>query len=155
MQIHDMPRRIYFQFEETTIKNRQGWIEVDTDFTQIYDCINEISDSINSVTTYKLLFWLLKNSINKQNGFVSSKHLFESFNSFLGRKDANMEVTYRTFLNCISELKNAKAITQVGKGHYYFNPHIFWRDEKNERLNFIKDEIKDGNLISYNPNRQE
>ena len=153
-KFHPMVKRIYFDEETTVIKKRKGWIEIEMDFTQIYDCINDISPFINSPTSFKLMFYLLSNEAGKNNGIISSKDVYERFNKHQMSKVPEWKMTYRTFLNCMDELKNSKALTKVGRGHYYFNPHIAWKEDKNERLKFIQDEHKDGNVVSHNPVRQ-
>ena len=145
-----MAKRIYFETTETTIKNRKGYIEIDTDFTQVYDCFSEISIHLKSIWSVKLLFWLLANEANKSNGISSGKYVYEKFVKYL--KDKGVEVVAeRTFQKCFDELTKIKALTRVGKGQYYLNPYIFWRDDKTERVNFITDEAKEKKYISHNP----
>lgn len=145
-----MPKRIYFETTETTVKNQKGWIEIDTDFTQVYDCFLKVAVKLKSVTTVKLLFWLLAHEINKSNGFGSGKPVYDKFMKYL-QKEGEETITERTFFKCFHELAEVKAITRVGKGHWYFSPYIFWRDEKNERIRFIQDEQKEKRFISHNP----
>ncbi len=148
-----MPKRIYFETTETTVKNKKGYIEIDTDFTQVYDCFGKIAANLKSITSIKLLFWLLAHEVNKSNGFASSKTVYDKFVKYLENVGAEI-VTERTFFRCFEELAEAKAITKVGRGHWYFNPYVFWRDEKNERIKFIQDEQKDKRFISHNPQKQ-
>lgn len=133
-----MSKRIYFETTETKTVNKKGWIEIDTDFTQIYNCFSHISDKINSATSYKLLFWLLANETNNSNGICTNKAIFGKFNLYLGKNS----VSEKTFYNCIDELVQSGALTKVTKGQYYFNPYIFWKDDKSARVEFIEDEAK-------------
>ena len=146
----EMAKRIYFETTETIVKNQKGWIEIDTDFTQVYDCFSEICTQLKSVTAVKLLFWLLSHEANKSNGIRSGKAVYDNFQKHLLEK-GQQGVTERTFQNCFEELTTIKALTRVGKGMYYFNPYVFWRDDKMERIKFITDEAKEQKFKSLNP----
>lgn len=147
-----MKRRFYFETEETITKKKKGWIEIDMDFTQIYHCFSEISPYINSPTSWKLLFWLLSEEVNKNNVVSTGKDVWETFNNYLKSKCQNCDVAYRTFNNSINELVEAKALTMIGRGRYYLNPHIFWKQDRKDRIQFIQAEFMDGKKISHNPN---
>lgn len=145
-----MPKRIYFETTETITKNSKGWIEVDTDFTQVYDCFSRVCVHLKSITTMKLLFWLLSHEANKSNGISSGRIVFERFSKFL-EEEKEDTVTERTFQNCFEELTKNQILTRIGKGHYYFSPYVFWRDDKTNRIDFITNEAKEKKYISHNP----
>lgn len=145
-----MPKKLYFETTETTIKNKKGWVEIDTDFTQVYDCFSKISVQLRSISSVKLLFWLLSHECNKGNGTNSGKVVFAKFNKYLVENGSDA-ISERTFKACFDELSQVKAITRVGRGQYYFNPYLFWRDGKNSRELFIADEVKENKFLSYNP----
>lgn len=145
-------KRYYFETEETHTTKKKGWIEIDMDYTQVYHCFNKIAPKINSATTFKLLHWLLANKMNDSNGIDASTTSFNQFNNYLTAEcGANCAITYRTFSRGITELKDAGALTKVGKGHYYANPNMFWTLGKEERVELLKLESKDPNLESINP----
>lgn len=148
-----MPKRVWFETTETTVKNRKGYIEIDTDFTQVYDCFSRISIKLKSITSVKLLFWLLSHEANKSNGISSGHQVFERFIKYLTKEGAET-VTERTFQYAFEELTNIQALTRVGRGQYYLNPYVFWRDDKSERIAFIQDEAKEKKFLSHNPLKQ-
>ena len=147
----EVKRRFYFETEETITKKKKGWIEIDMDFTQVYTCFSEIAAFINSPTSWKLLFWLLSSETNKSNVVNTSNEVHERFNKYLKQKCNHCEVAKRTFHDSIKELLEAGALTRIGKGAYYLNPHIFWKTDKKDRIKFIEDETKDGRYVSMNP----
>lgn len=147
-----MKKRFYFETEETITKKKKGWIEIDMDFTQIYTCFSEISAYINSPTSWKLLFWLLSHGTNKNNVVTTSKEVYLRFNKYLKDRCERCEIAYRTFGDSVAELLAAKALTRIGRGQYYLNPHIFWKQDKKDRIKFIEAEFMDGKKISHNPN---
>jgi len=141
-------KRFYFETEETHTTKKKGWIEIDMDFTQVYHCFSKIAPKVKSATTFKLLFWLLANKTDDYNGIDASTHSFNEFNKHLETEcGLYCTITYRTFSNCIQELKDAGALTKVGKGHYYANPSMFWKLDKDERIGMLKIEAK-GNILS-------
>lgn len=144
------PKRIYFETEETITKKSKGWIEVEADFTQVYDQFWKMAAHMKSLTTIKLLFWLLSHEANKENGIGSGKIIFDKFNADL-QKEKIDAIGLRTFNSSYKELITLEILTKVGKGHYYFNPYLFWKDDKNARLDFIKDEAKERKFLSRNP----
>lgn len=148
--MNTVPKRIYFETTETVTKSKKGWVEVDTDFTQVYDCFSKVCAKLKSITSVKLLFWLLSHEVNKSNGLSSGRPVYESFRDYLAEEKCDT-VTERTFQNCFEELTKIQVLTRIGKGRYYFNPYLFWRDDKNERINFITDEAKESKFLSYNP----
>lgn len=145
--------RLYYETEEIVVKKKKGWVDIDSDFTQVYDCFADISKHINNPTSWKLLFWLLANESNKHNGFRTNASVRKKFNSYLTTNSIKPKpIAKQTFYNALDELEKAKAITQVERGFYYFSAFIFWRNNKEERLQFIENEARDK---SYNPKAQK
>jgi hypothetical protein len=143
-------KRFYFKEETKTVTNKTGYVEIETDFTQVYDAFSELTPKLKSPCTVSLLFWLLSHEANKNNNITSGKSVYERFVKHL-EGNGGKSVTERTFHNSYEELVNVGACTKVGRGHYYVNPHFFWRGDKKSRLEFIIDETKDNKFHSLNP----
>lgn len=143
----DMVRRFYFETVETVTKQSKGWIEVDMDFVQVYDSFSKLGVKITSLVTFKLLFWLLAHEVNRMNGISSGQLVFDRFNAFL-KEEGIKPISMRTFQSGFEELVTIEALTRVGKGHYYFSPYLFWKDNKKERIQFITDEAKEKKPLS-------
>lgn len=148
-----MPKRIYFETEETVTKKSKGWIEVEEDFTQVYNQFWRMAVHMRSIITVKLMFWLLSHEANKLNGIGSGKIIFDRFNKDMESENVD-PIALRTFHSSFEELIKLEVLTKVGKGHYYFNPYVFWKDGKKERIDFITDEAKEKKAISHNPLKQ-
>jgi hypothetical protein len=142
-------KRVYFETTETITKNRKGWLEIDTDFTQVYDCFSKIAVKLKSITSVKLLFWLLSHEASKSNGINSGKAVYQRFSQYLKEEGAE-SVTERTFQACFEELRQVKALSRLSKGCYYLNPYIFWRDDKNKRIEYITEGAKEDQFIAQN-----
>lgn len=145
-----MSKRLYFETTETVTKNSKGWVEIDTDFTQVYDCFSKLSVKLKSIVSVKLLFWFLSHETNKSNGITTGQHVYDKFIKYLV-SEGGESVALRTFKSAVEELTTVGALTRVGRGHYYLNPYVFWRDDKKERINFIMDENKEQKFLSHNP----
>ena len=150
----EMAKKVRFYFETTevttTTQNRKGSILIDNDFTQVYDCFSVISCKLRSIVSIKLLFWMLAEEANKSNGISSSKFVFDKFNVHL-EKNGSDKIAKRTFQSALDELISAEILSKVGRGHYYINPHVFWRDEVKKRTEFLIDEEKERRYKFKNP----
>src|SRR5690554_417322 len=116
-------KRHWFQTEETkTITTvRKGWVEIDEDFTQVYDSFLTLSKVLQYKISWQLLFWLFK-EMNDNNGIQIGKPTFDNFNKFLRINCEDCEISRPTFDRAVNDLMNAKVLTKVGKGFYYLNP---------------------------------
>jgi len=142
-------RKIYYQTEEVTTVKKKGYIEIDEDFTQVYKSFSIIAPMLKSVSSWQLLFWILSNASNDQNGVFLTKVEYDKFNKHLNRHGLN--ITSATFYRCIRDLVEAGCLNKSGSAHYYLNPNIFWSADKLSRIEFIQDEKKDGGFVSVNP----
>lgn len=148
-------KRHWFQTEETkTVTTvRKGWVEIDEDFTQVYDSFLALSKDLQYKVSWQLLFWLFK-QMNDNNGIQIGKHTFETFNKYLLIDCPDCVISRPTFDRAVNDLINVKVLTKVGKGFYYLNPHLFWKGSKKNRIEFIKDENKEARYLSHNPSNQ-
>jgi len=145
------PKRIWFEKEETKIVKTKGYVDIDRDYTQVYNCFSNISMKIQSASTFKVLFWLLAHKTSDSNGIDTSIQSHREFIQHLQRVNPELDMTYRTFSRSIRELFEAGALTKVGRGHYFANPYLFWKDEVEKRDELIRLETKDGEYLSLNP----
>jgi hypothetical protein len=143
-------KRYFFQTEETVTTTRKGYIEIDEEFVQVYDCITRVSPFIKMGASYQLLLWL-GTTMNPMNGITIAKKTFNDFNKHLKTDCENCEISARTFTRAVEELRKAGILTKAARSLYYINPHFFWKGTKNARINFLTEETKDGGIVSYNP----
>lgn len=145
-----MKSNVYYQKPTSRLVQEKGRVPIETAFTQVYDPFAEIILQVKAPICAGLLFWILTQQMNSFNGFVTGRPVFEEFGRFL--QDRNLPTVSRsTFDIAIKELYNLGAITRVGRGHYYANPHLFWRGSECGRREFIKREAQDGSVIAINP----
>ena len=130
------------------IKKFFGIERLFSNHVQVYDCFINVAINLKTGTAFKLLLWLLLNEADTTNGFRTDKDVFDRFNRYMTER---YKVSRATFYNAVNELITCKAITSVAKGFYYFSPYIFWKDDKEKRLDFIKDEAKEHGINSFNP----
>lgn len=146
-----MKKRLYYVTEETKITRKKAWVDIDMNFSQMYSCFNNIAPKIKSATSFKLLFWLLANKTTDSNGVICNVDSFNEFNQHLKQTCEACEITYRTYSSCLSELVEARAFDRTSKGTYYANPHMFWKDDKEKREQFLISKDKDRDYRFFNP----
>lgn len=141
-----MKKRFYFETTETKITQTKGHMEVETDYVQIYKNFVKISGKINSVTTFKLLHWLLAERLTDDNGLHSGS-MFADFNKYL-QEDCGSEssmVSKATFYRSLQELVETGAINKIDQGHYFANANLFWADDTQKRYDHLQLNAKDDN----------
>jgi len=145
--------------ETVTIRRRKKTVEeddsisfvIEKDFTQVYDCFSKMSAKIRSITSYKLLFWLLANKAADDGTIHVDAIIYEEFNEFLSKEcGPECKVIRATFDNCIAELKKVGALLMKGRGHYKANSFGFWRGPLKDRKELLLKEYK-SDTIMFNP----
>ena len=145
-------KKIYYETtEEVRTKTRKASITVDQDYTQVYNCFSLMSRNISNGMSYKLLFWLLANVVNKDRGFSIDSFIMERFNDFLKQDCEHCVISKRTFAGCVKELVLAGAIARIGRGHYYANAHGMWKGTSKARELFLQEEAKHNRYKMLNP----
>lgn len=143
-------KRYYFQTEETVTTTRKGWLEIEEEFVQVYDCIIAVSPFLKNGASYQLLLWLGVN-MNAMNTIHIGEKILDDFNKHLRSHCDECEISRSTFFRAVDELTKAKVLTKVARAFYYLNPHFFWKGTQKARIEFLQEEMKDGRTISYNP----
>lgn len=142
-------KKVTVQTEEATIKRVTKTMEIDFDFTQVYDCMYSLSFSLKSPISFQILFFLLK-SLNSDNIININTKVVNDFNrekiehGFKG-------ISEQTFYKCMKELTKARIVTKLTRGSYFMNPQVLWKDDKDKRVEFIREEMKSSNGLAYNP----
>lgn len=147
-----MTKRIYYEKEETHTSKIKGYIDVETDYIQLYKNFVKVSGKITSITTFKLLHWLLAERMSDNNGLQSGR-LLEDFNQYLVEScGEDCAVHKATFHRCLEELIKIGAVNKIGRAHYFANPNLFWSDDVQARLDHLKDHgNSDGTIQLLNP----
>jgi len=145
------PVKIATKVEEIYIKRTTDSVEIDFDFTQVYDCFGLIAFKIKSPISFALLFFLLqkvpKNNYIYIDGAIK-KEFLELYKKLSGDPKG---ITETTFYNCLLDLQEARAIEKITRGRYYLNPYSFWRDDKVKRVDYLKIDAGSGQTVAYNP----
>lgn len=142
-------KKVTVKTEESIIKRTTQTTEIDFDFTQVYDCMYSLSFSISSPITFQLLFFLLR-KVDTDNTVDIGRNLFKEFNKEKvahGFKSASEPALYK----CLKELVRSKVVSKLASGKYFINPYILWKDDKESRLSFIKEETRSPSGLMFNP----
>lgn len=126
-------------------------VEIDLDFTQLYDCFLILAMGISSTTSFQILFYLLR-IMGRDNIVVVGKRALEGFN----------RERIRTSQKPISEQafwKSIKGLVRYGvmvknppnRGTYFMNPFAMWKGEKQARISYLREDKGPGQNIAVNP----
>ncbi len=127
-------------------------VVIEKDYTQVYDCFSKMMADVNSVTSFKLLFWLLANKTSGGGGIGIDSITYKEFNDFLiSTCTKDCAITRSTFDRCVAELKSVGALTCLTRGHYQANAYGFWRGDTKQRRATLTSQLGDNQLIQYNP----
>lgn len=140
-------KRVYFDTEEIVLRKKKGWIEVDTDFIQVYKMASKATASFKLINSYRLLFYL----IQKYEGsgiFEVGVQFLDGFNEYLSSGCSNA-IKKSQLHNCMIELMEAKLAIKVRKGQYHLNPYLFWSESAADRIDMIKNIDEAGNKSLY------
>lgn len=132
--------RYYYNTEETVTTKKKGYIEIEDNYTQVYDNVLDLTKKLSSLLDMQIFLYLAKNS-NKHNVFNTSKTLQTDI-----KKDLEKEFNEATFYKCIERLVNAKLLIKLTKGQYQLNPLTVWRESQVDRRKII-DAIIDGKQL--------
>lgn len=134
-----MEKRVFFEKREFKATQIKGYVDIETDYIQLYKNFAKACKRINSPMTFKLLHWLLANRMGSENG-LQMQSLLDAFNNHLNEDGdgEDFSIVKSTLYRCLEELVTVGAITKVDRGHYYANPDMFWGEEISKRLEHIK-----------------
>lgn len=136
-------KRIYFNTKEIITRERKGYIEVEDNYTQIYDNLFNLSLKMKSPTDFSLLLFACKKA-NKTGMFITDESFYKSY-----IKESKNNITRQTFTNSIKNLNLAKIFIKISRGSYQLNPILIWKDSVSNRENIIKDLYDDSSLKDY------
>jgi hypothetical protein len=123
--------RFYFNTEEKTITQKKGYVEVEDNYTQIYDNVLNLTTKLSSLLDLQILLYLSKN-VNKHNVFNTNQLLHDNI-----QKTLNRTFTKMTFYNSLESLVKSKLIVKLTRGQYQINPLAIWRESQSLRAEII------------------
>lgn len=125
-------KRIYFQTEKTVVTKTKGWIDIETDYTQIYHNIFLHTKNLKSKYCLHYLLWIMTR-LGKENMIPHNEYVLQEFcNEFEDKPSIG------TVRNAITELIKAKLILKFSNTSYAMNPVVFWGEDINKRIEHIK-----------------
>jgi hypothetical protein len=129
-------KRIYFETEETTIKKKKGWIDIDIDFIKLYMSLTKIIVNLKGMATVKLLCWTFS-QVNGENMFSFNKTKIKEFNKYLENNNSE-PYNERSVYNALKELVDNNIVIKWSNGSYQLNPNYLWTNGEVERVESIK-----------------
>jgi len=137
--------------EKVEIDRTVDSVEIDLDFTQLYDCFLILAMGVKSTTAFQIMFYLLR-IMGRDNNVMVNKRAVAGFN----------EQRIRTGQKPISEqafYKATKALVKYGvmlklpptRGMYFMNPFAMWKGDKQARIEYLRQDAGPGQRMALNP----
>lgn len=128
-------KRIYFETEQVTTVKSKGYIEYDTNFTQLYHSFQRVATKFKSVSEMCILLYFCRtaNSHGVVNTSESDYDKFIAEHTSLGGSSINRF----SFSKSIKNMTDNKVLIKLSRGQYQLNPLLIWNDSINSREKII------------------
>jgi hypothetical protein len=127
--------RIYFETEQTTITRSKGYIEYDTNFTQLYHSFQKVAAKFKSVSEMCILLHFCR--VASSHGVITTSN--RDYDIFIKEHLAmgGASVNRFTFSKAVKNMTDNKILVKVSKGIYQLNPLLIWNDSLQNRKEVI------------------
>lgn len=137
--------------EKIAIDRTVDSVEIDLDFTQMYDCFLILAMGISSTTAFQILFYLLR-IMGRDNNVMIGKRVVEGFNKERIRTNQKA-ISEQAFYKAIKGLVRYGVMVKLPptRGMYFMNPFAMWKGEKQARISYLREDRGPGQNIAVNP----
>lgn len=137
--------------EKVQVDRTVDSVEIDLDFTQLYDCFLILAMGVKSTTAFQIMFYLLRR-MGRDNNIMVNKYAVAGFNDQrirTGQKPLSEQAFY----------KATKALVKYGvmvklppnRGMYFMNPFAMWKGDKSKRIEYLRQDAGPGQTMAMNP----
>lgn len=130
-------KRVFFQTEEVVRKTKIGYMDVSTDFVQMYHTAWKFIIQLSGLCSRDFILWVISKT-NEHNQFNYCTTLYKEFISDMKKAGAPGSYAENTVHVALKELVEKGILTRVSRGVYMVNPGIFWSGPIAERAKIIK-----------------
>ncbi len=145
----DRTARLSTKKEKITINRTVETVEIDLDFTQLYNCFFYLSMGIKKSSSFQVLFFLLR-VMGRDNQVCINKNLFRQLGDTLISL-GNKSMCEQVFYNALKDLQRAGVMTKLSRGIYFMNPYAMWKDDGSKRKDYLKIDAGTGQTMAINP----
>ena len=139
--------RVYFETEENVSRKKKMWVDIDVNYTQMYDNIFKSIGKLKSHLDVMLVLYMTR-KMNKDNVIMFNGMTTDAFINDLfdvGNHKYSKAAVTKALVNLIE----AKLIVRLTRGQYHVNPMFFWKDDIIKRVEQIKEGAMAKNLEKY------
>lgn len=137
--------------EKVEIDRTVDSVEIDLDFTQLYDCFLILAMGVKSTTAFQIMFYLLR-IMGRDNNVMVNKRAVAGFN------DQRIKTNQKP-LSEQAFYKATKALVAYGvmvklpptRGMYFMNPFAMWKGDKQARIEYLRVDAGPGQKMAMNP----
>ena len=137
--------------EKVEIDRTVDSVEIDLDFTQLYDCFLILAMGVKSTTAFQVMFYLLR-VMGRDNNVVVNNRAVAGFNeqrTRTGQKPLSEQAFYRAVKALVTYGVMVKL--PPSRGMYFMNPFAMWKGKKEARIAYLREDAGPGQSISINP----
>lgn len=137
--------------EKKVIDSVTDSVEIDLDFTQLYDCFLILAMGIKSTTAFQILFYMLR-IMGRDNNVAVNKRAVAGFNE-QRVKTLQKPISEQAFYKAIKGLVRYGVMVKLppNRGMYFMNPFAMWKGEKQARISYLREDAGPGQNIAVNP----
>jgi hypothetical protein len=145
----DRTARVTTKKERITIDRTTETVEIDLDFTQMYNCFFYLSMGIKTASSFQILFFLLRN-MSKDNQVSINKELLKQYSDICHQLGL-VAVSEQTFYSALKELQRAGVMVKLSRGQYFMNPYAMWKENSKNRKEYLQIDAGVGQRMAINP----
>lgn len=132
-----MGKRMYFETEQVITTRTKGYIEYETNFTQLYHSFQKVATKFKSVSEMCILLHYCREATN--NGIITTNE--QDYNKFIDEhlRMGGASINRVNFSKAIKNMTDNKVLVKMSKGVYQLNPLLIWNDSIESRKEIITD----------------
>lgn len=145
----DRTAKLTTKKERITVDRTTETVEVDLDFTQLYNCFFYLSIGIKKAGSFQILFFLLRN-MERDNQVAINQKLLGKYADLL-KQLGKPPITDQAFYRSLTDLQRAGVMTKLSRGIYFLNPYAMWKDDTKSRKDYLQIDAGTGQTMAINP----
>jgi hypothetical protein len=132
-----MAKRMYFETEQVITTRTKGYIEYETNFTQLYHSFQKVATKFRSVSEVCILLHYCRVASNK--GIITTNE--QDYDKFIDehRRMGGDSISRINFSKAIKNMTDNKVLIKLSRGVYQLNPLLIWNDSVESRKEIIED----------------
>jgi len=128
---------MYFETKQVVTTRTKGYIEYETNFTQLYHSFQKVATKFKSVSEVCILLHYCREANNK--GVITTNE--KDYDKFICEhiQMGGNPINRINFSKAIRNMSDNKVLIKLSRGVYQLNPLLIWNDSVESRKEIIED----------------